>query len=79
MDGRRIIIFGGTASVNNIIPLTPGDSLYILDLTNFVWSIPNTSGTNPNSRLYHTANVIGKYMVVSFGKYMCMMNDNFLK
>jgi hypothetical protein len=45
------------------------DSLYELNLINFVWRIPKTSGKTPASRTSHRANVIGKYMVVSFGKY----------
>jgi hypothetical protein len=68
LDGQRIIIFGGTATVT-VDPLTPGDSLYVLNLINFEWSIPKISGQIPNSRIFHKANVIGKYMAVSFGKY----------
>jgi len=51
----------------------PEDALYVLDLTNFQWSIPTVSGQFPNSRDSHKANVIGKYMVVSFGKYNFIM------
>ena len=68
LDGQRIIIFGGTADVN-VINLDPRDSLYELNLINFEWSIPKTSGQIPKSRFWHRANVIGKYMVISFGKY----------
>ena len=45
------------------------DSLYVLDLANFEWSVPKSSGNIPKSRAYHRANVIGKYMAISFGKY----------
>jgi hypothetical protein len=31
--------------------------------------VPKISGKNPSSRTFHKANVIGKYMVISFGKY----------
>ena len=62
-------MYGGTASVSSA-PLSPGDSLYVLDTTNFEWSIPATSGNIPTPRMYHTATVIGKYMVISFGKYL---------
>ena len=34
-----------------------------------IWAIPNISGRAPQSRINHKANVIGKYMVISFGKY----------
>jgi len=45
------------------------DSLYVLNLNNFGWSVPKSSGNIPQPRMYHKANVIGKYMVISFGKY----------
>ena len=61
LDGQRIIIFGGTNFDQ--------DSLYVLDLKNFEWYIPKISGKLPSSRFWHQANVIGKYMVISFGKY----------
>ena len=67
LDGQRIIIFGGTASVS-VINLDPRDSLYELNLINFEWSIPKTSGKIQSSRIFHRANVIGKYMVISFGE-----------
>ncbi|RGB39869.1 hypothetical protein C1646_801766 [Rhizophagus diaphanus] len=63
LDGQRIIIFGGNASNN----LTIEDSLYELNLINFEWRIPTISGQIPKSRIFHQANVIEKYMVVSFG------------
>jgi len=63
--------------------LSPANSLYVLDLNNFNWYIPKVSGELPPTSSafgsFERAVVIGKYMVVSFGKYMCMMNDNFLK
>ena len=68
LDGQRIIIYGGTATSNSD-PLLPGDSLYVLKLNNFEWSIPKTSGQAPTSRMFHQSNVIGKFMVITFGKY----------
>jgi len=68
LDGRRIIIFGGFISSQFILP-QPRDSLYVLDIINFEWYIPKTSGNEPSSRGGHKANVIGKYMVISFGTY----------
>ncbi|CAG8730036.1 13465_t:CDS:2, partial [Funneliformis caledonium] len=57
--GQQIIIFGGYVGSH--------ESLYVLDLLNFEWYIPNISGTIPSSRHWHKANVIGKYMFISFG------------
>ena len=62
-------MFGASpSSDNSIVP--PGDALYVLDLTTFTWYIPNTSGRTPNSRVNHQANLVGNYVVVSFGKYI---------
>ncbi|CAG8664219.1 5446_t:CDS:2 [Funneliformis caledonium] len=67
LDGQRVIIFGGANSNKNI--LLP-EALYVLNLTNFEWSIPKTSGkTSAESRRWHGANVIRNYMVITFGKY----------
>ncbi|RGB23127.1 hypothetical protein C1646_779696 [Rhizophagus diaphanus] len=64
LDGKRIIIFGGYF-------INPGyldTTLYVLDLNNYNWYIPKISGKIPKPRAFHKANVIGKYMVISFGK-----------
>ncbi|CAG8503357.1 8279_t:CDS:2, partial [Funneliformis caledonium] len=47
----------------------PNSGLYVLNLTSYEWSIPNVSGNQPLVRTWHRANVIGKYMVVTFGRY----------
>ncbi|RGB23123.1 hypothetical protein C1646_774971 [Rhizophagus diaphanus] len=63
LDGKRIIIFGGYF-------INPGyldTTLYVLDLANYNWYIPKISGKIPKPRVFHKANVIGKYMVISFG------------
>ncbi|RIA89547.1 hypothetical protein C1645_738567 [Glomus cerebriforme] len=66
LDGQQIIIFGGKQSgtTGNIIL---NDSLYTLNINTFEWNIPNISGEIPRARSYHKANVIGKYMVISYG------------
>ena len=49
LDGQRIIMFGG------FYDQTPGSldaTLYVLDLTNYSWSIPKISGKIPNSRIW---------------------------
>ncbi|CAG8746290.1 4916_t:CDS:2, partial [Funneliformis caledonium] len=64
LDGQRVIIFGGANKNGNV--LLP-DALYVLNLENYEWSIPKSSGKQPEeSRRLHEATVIGKYMVISF-------------
>ena len=43
--------------------------LCVLDLTNFNWYIPKVSGNIPSSRNYHKAELIGRFMVITFGNY----------
>ena len=62
LDGQSVIIFGGDR-------IPSSDALYVLNLNNFNWFIPKTSGKIPGRRSDHKANVIGKYMVISFGEY----------
>ncbi|PKC63567.1 hypothetical protein RhiirA1_519059 [Rhizophagus irregularis] len=62
-DGKRIIIFGGYFINSGYLDT----SLYVLDLNNYNWYIPKISGKIPKPRALHKANVIGKYMVISFG------------
>ncbi len=63
LDGNRIIVFGGI--INNI--------LHVLDLTSYEWYTPKTKGKGPVfKRGEHTANVIGKYMVIIFGKHLSL-------
>jgi len=64
LDGQWIIIFG---EETYSIPLQPQNSLYVLDLINFEWYISKISGNIPSYRSFHKANIIGKYMVISFG------------
>ncbi|PKB94749.1 hypothetical protein RhiirA5_477669 [Rhizophagus irregularis] len=55
-----MIVFGGDNTDNKM--------LYVLNTTNFNWYEPNNSGTQPSMKCSgHTANVIGKYMVIAFG------------
>ena len=70
LNNQTVIIFGG--GVITLDNLAPGDSLYVLNLTNFEWYIPKISGQIPKNRYSHKANVIGKYMVISFGNYHCL-------
>ena len=55
-------------------------SLYELDLTSYEWSIPKTSGQSLKFDRYgHKADIIGNYMVISFGKYICLFSPVFDK
>ncbi|CAG8758989.1 8407_t:CDS:2, partial [Funneliformis caledonium] len=58
LDGQHVIIFGDIDKSQ--------DSLYVLDLIKYEWYIPKIFGKIPSSRHWHEANVIGKYMVISF-------------
>ncbi|CAB4408640.1 unnamed protein product [Rhizophagus irregularis] len=61
LDGFRIIVFDVDVDIDNKM-------LYVLDTTNFTWYEPNVSGTKPTKKRFdHTANVIGRYMVIAFG------------
>ncbi|PKY48536.1 hypothetical protein RhiirA4_464166 [Rhizophagus irregularis] len=63
LDGQRIIIYGGIFNNPGFFDTT----LYVLNLANYSWYIPKISGKIPKSRILPKANVIGKYMVISFG------------
>ncbi|CAG8704973.1 1660_t:CDS:2, partial [Funneliformis caledonium] len=67
LDRQHVIIFGGIVESQ--------DSLYVLDLINYEWYIPKILGKIPSSRHWHEANVIGKYMVISFGYDPKIDND----
>jgi hypothetical protein len=63
LNGDRIILFGGNNGDDN--------NLYVLNLTNYEWFVPKVRGKGPvRKRGEHCANVIGKYMVITFGKHI---------
>ena len=63
-DGR-IIVYGGFTGNGAAI-----DDLVILDTTQtvFSWSKASVSTNSPPSRFYHTATLVGDYMIVAFGR-----------
>ena len=63
-----MIIFGGLDTSGGSA-FSSQDSLYALDLNNFNWYIPKITGKIPLCRAFHKTVLIGKYMVVTFGKY----------
>jgi hypothetical protein len=67
LDGERVIIFGGTDTMSDYEYIATEDSLYELNIKNFEWRIPKTSGKFPKTRMFHKANLIGKYKIISFG------------
>jgi len=64
LDGQRLILYGG---FYNPVSGHKDSSIYVLDLSNYKWYIPKISGKIPSHRAWHKANIIGKYMVVTFG------------
>jgi N-acetylneuraminic acid mutarotase len=61
LSGDKIIFFGGNNGDNN--------NIYVLDTTDYEWYVPKVRGKSPAfKRGEHCANVIGKYMVITFGK-----------
>ncbi|CAH1770665.1 2048_t:CDS:2, partial [Entrophospora sp. SA101] len=66
-DGR-IIVYGGYVSQNTLAPVS--DDLVILDTTSniFTWSRANVSTISPFPRMYHSAVLVDKYMIVFFGR-----------
>ena len=53
--------------------LSSADSLYVLDLNNFNWYIPKITGKIPSTRAHQKIVLIGKYMVITFGKGLFKM------
>ena len=49
--------------------MVPETALYVLDLNSFNWYVPKIIGKIPSGRSNHKTVLIGKYMVVTFGKY----------
>ncbi|GBC04859.1 hypothetical protein RclHR1_05900006 [Rhizophagus clarus] len=74
LDGRRIIIFGGE---NEYDFIPANESLYVLNLVNFEWYIPTISGKIPESRISHKGDVIGEYMVITFGRSFPIGRGNY--
>ncbi|CAJ0900473.1 16265_t:CDS:2, partial [Entrophospora sp. SA101] len=66
-DGR-IIVYGGYISRTTLTPVS--DDLVILDTTSniFTWSRANVSTISPFPRMYHSAVLVDKYMIVFFGR-----------
>lgn len=61
----RLVVFGGNTSTSSLT-LTGTDDMYALDLQTLLWSlleVPN----RPSERLYHSAVVVGREMVVYGG------------
>ncbi|CAG8792478.1 2367_t:CDS:2, partial [Racocetra persica] len=50
--------------------------IVLADVVNFQWYRPNVSVTIPSNRGWHMANLIGKYMVISFGLGYSQTNES---
>ena len=72
LDSQRVIIYGVSEEINagpKVQDINALDSLYVLNINNWEWYIPKVSGNPPPVVPFsHKANVIGKYIVISFGK-----------
>ncbi|CAG8852611.1 36563_t:CDS:2, partial [Gigaspora margarita] len=66
LNNDRIIIYGGYYSLAS--PAVAHD-LSVLDIRNkpYRWFTPNISGTIPPTPSAHFANVVGRYMIVTYG------------
>ncbi|GBC04888.1 hypothetical protein RclHR1_05920008 [Rhizophagus clarus] len=53
LDGQRVIVYGGTPGNTNYGDLALKDSIYELNLINYEWRIPITSGNIPKRRGYN--------------------------
>ncbi|CAG8488736.1 1922_t:CDS:2 [Cetraspora pellucida] len=64
LNNDRLIVYGGYYTSSPLV-----HDLSVLDIRNkpYQWFIPNISGTIPPTPAYHTANVVGKYMIISYG------------
>ncbi|KAF0426209.1 galactose oxidase [Gigaspora margarita] len=65
LNNDRIIIYGGFNSPASSVV----HDLSVLDIRNkpYRWFTPNISGTIPPTPSLHTANVVGRYMIVTYG------------
>ncbi|CAG8491318.1 9914_t:CDS:2, partial [Racocetra persica] len=65
INNDRIIVYGGFKVKTSPI----AHDLSVLDIRNkpYEWLIPDISGTIPPTPSRHTANVIGRYMIVTYG------------
>ncbi len=61
-------MYGGYISRQTLVPVS--DDLVVLDTTQtiFTWSRASVSTTSPLSRSYHSATLVGDYMIVAFGR-----------
>ncbi|RIB15716.1 hypothetical protein C2G38_2191780 [Gigaspora rosea] len=75
LNNDRIIIYGGFYSSTS--PAVAHD-LSVLDIRNkpYRWFTPNISGTIPPTPSAHTANVVGRYMIVTYGFILSQQHIN---
>ncbi|CAG8679632.1 8625_t:CDS:2, partial [Cetraspora pellucida] len=68
LNNDRLIIYGGYTGIQySRSPIVY--NLTVLDIRNkpYKWITPNVSGIIPSTPHAHTANVIGRYMIVTYG------------
>ena len=65
-DGK-IIIYGGAKTINNV-QVTPNLAVLNTNTNPFEWTAPQISSNIP-SLVGHTADLVGNYMIIAFGKH----------
>ncbi|KAH7060217.1 hypothetical protein BKA57DRAFT_26032 [Linnemannia elongata] len=70
VNSTTLLLYGGTNDFKSAFWVT-----FYLDLPTWTWSSPVAQGTIPR-RWGHTATMVGKIMVVMFGKKQTTNNDN---
>ncbi|SAL99038.1 hypothetical protein [Absidia glauca] len=63
-DYGGIVVFGGGTPDDNQMTL---NDVFVLQLDNLEWNSPSISGTPPEPRKYHQANLMDNLMLVTFG------------
>jgi Galactose oxidase, central domain len=61
VDSTSIVVFGGVKGSKWI------NSLYVLDVDRWTWTMPKVQGVPPKPRSYHTATAISDRRIVVFG------------
>lgn len=73
VNSTTLLLYGGTDDFKSAFWVT-----FYLDLPTWTWSSPEAQGTIPR-RWGHTATMVGKTMVVVFGKEQTTNNGNNVK
>ncbi|RIA84950.1 hypothetical protein C1645_831525 [Glomus cerebriforme] len=68
LNDGKIFIYGGLFSSNDLpYKVSAKETIATLDTITFVWSIPALNDTNVPKLAYHTATLMYKFMIITFG------------